>query len=588
MSRTQPRAGRVQPGRSWRALNAAGLVGITASYSLSRGGDTHPLAYVLFWFGFALLIAPEVFVLCVRSDLPRANSAGYAFVVGLGLYLLKVLHEPSMFVEADELVHFGVAEHLLAARSLFSDVGVAGTDLYTQYPGLETAVAALRDVTGLPLFVCAVLLVAAARGVMTLALYSLAETLSGSRRIAALAAVLFMANGNFVFWSSQFSYESLSLPLCVMVLALVVRRARDGTPDRRVDACVVVLLGTITVTHHVTDYLMALALWALTLLGWLRRDPGYRVPGLALIATVLPVLWTLLVAPATVSYLGFVFDRTIASVTSFINGGSHRTPFKSTSGGLGTPPLAELVDVLGLLLVVVGLIVGVWRMRRSWLTYTPAGILMILSAIGYIALYPLHLFAGAWETANRGQEILAIGVGLIVALAIGTHTLNGRIRAAFASAAVVIILAGGVIDGWPSPLLLPASIRVRVGSNRTIVPEGLFATRWAARELGIRAVYAADEGSGRELLEVGDPRVYIGVAKGVPQLLHGTMLETWELRWLEHHRVDFIVLDNRKVSANNEAAYAFQRRSDPGGGVWLLPAGGTSEIHRITRGSMSY
>ena len=62
----------------------------------------------------------------------------------------------------------------------------------------------------------ALIVIGVARLIMMLALFLLFERLSGSSRVAGLAALVYCASPNFLFWSSQYSYQSLALPLAVL------------------------------------------------------------------------------------------------------------------------------------------------------------------------------------------------------------------------------------------------------------------------------------------------------------------------------------------------------------------------------------
>ena len=88
---------------------------------------------------------------------------------------------------------------------------------------------ALSELSGLGLFPCALVIIGLAKLVLSVVLFLIFERLSGSARIAGVGALLYCAHSNYLFWTSQFSYESLSLPLlAVAVLCLVARTGQDA------------------------------------------------------------------------------------------------------------------------------------------------------------------------------------------------------------------------------------------------------------------------------------------------------------------------------------------------------------------------
>src|SRR5205823_2783210 len=124
-------------------------------------------------------------------------------LLGLSLYLVKVLRDPFGFTFADELAHLPNANAILHTHELFHSTSILPATGY--YPGLESLAAALSSMSGLTPFGTGLIVIAAARVLMMLALFLLFERLSGSARVAALGAGVYAANANFLFFSAQFS-----------------------------------------------------------------------------------------------------------------------------------------------------------------------------------------------------------------------------------------------------------------------------------------------------------------------------------------------------------------------------------------------
>jgi hypothetical protein len=560
--------------RTWHAplWASAGLILIAASFALSREGHAGAPVRLLFWVGFVTIVAPIAARLLATST-SRGERIALVCMLGLLAYAVKVLRDPLMFVMSDEFTHLAAAQQIVATHKLFQALPLSGLVASPGYPGLETVTVTISAVTGLSLFVSGLVVIAVARAIIMLALFALYERVSGSARVAGLGALLFAANGNFLYWSSQFSYESLSLPLFVLALALYVRRAERPSGRLSLTLTLVVLIATITATHHLSSYALAATLWIVSLLSLRATWSRWRAFGLAIVASVASLAWFLLVATGTGRYLGFVFERTFSALES-AGSGAH-TPFQASAGSLQTPVVEQVVSFAGVLLVIVMVLLTLRRVRRLDVFRTPIGIVLAAASVGFLGFYPLRLFPGAWETANRGQEFLFIGVALVLALAL-VRLARGdrlrRVRRPVLVSVIVVVICGGVISGWPSPLLLSQPLEVRV-DHAVAVPQGLSAAAWAIHELPADSIYVGDEATGRELLVAGAHYTLFGNGGDVPAILESAQLPAWQREALVQHDVDYVVLDRRKVAANNQAAYFFQPQRNPSDGLGYYSPG---------------
>jgi hypothetical protein len=564
--------------RAWHTplWGAAGLILIAVSFSLTREGHGGAPVNALFWVGFVTMISPITARLLSEAT-PRSERIALVTLVGLLAYAVKVLRDPLMFVMSDEFIHLAAAQRIAATHKLFESLPLSGVTVAGEYPGLETVTVTVSEITGLSLFCSGLIVIGIARAIVMMAIFELYDRVSGSPRIAGLGALLFAANGNFLYWSAQFSYESLAMPLFVLALALYAMRARRPTGRLPLTLTLVLLTATITATHHLTSYALAASLWILALLSLRKAWAGGRGLGLALLATATSTTWLLLVATRTQSYLGYVLRRTVDTLASAANG-THG-PFQASAGSLQTPIVEQLVSFAGVLLVVAALL---WTLkswthrgaRRIRALFSPAGLLFAACALVFLSFYPLRLFPGAWETANRGQEFLFIGAALLLGLAVVrlAGPPGARRRRSLLVGAIVVVICGGVISGWPTPLLLSQPLEVRVGSA-VIVPQGLSVASWATRELPPNSIYVGDEATGRELLVDGAHFTYFGPGDDTPELLESPHLQSWLRALLADRNVDYIVLDRRKISANNQSAFFFRPASDPSGGFGYYPDG---------------
>ena len=178
---------------------ACGLLLVAVADTLSRSGTGW--AEPLFWAGLLALVTPFT-VRLASAEAARRERIGLVVLLGLMLYLVKIMHSPFGFTFNDELIHTYNVKRILQSGVLFRENPMlAVTPLY---PGLETLTAAVALLSGLNPFDAGLLVVGAARLVLTLALFLFYEQASGSARVAGLATLLYMANSNFLYWGVQF------------------------------------------------------------------------------------------------------------------------------------------------------------------------------------------------------------------------------------------------------------------------------------------------------------------------------------------------------------------------------------------------
>jgi hypothetical protein len=321
---------------------AVGVAVCTVGDALSR--STRSSSQLPFWAGLAIIVVPIAFRICSIAP-RRSERVSLVVLLGLSLYLVKLVLDPFGFTFADELLHMSNANSIARTHELFHANSILPITRY--YPGLESVTAALASMTSLSTFGAGLIVIGAARLVIMLALYLVFERVSGSSRIAALGAAIYTANANFLFWSVQFSYESLALPLMVVVLFAVMEWSSTG---HRASWATVALLTTlaVVVTHHMSAYALVVGLIALCMAHLVVSDRRIlRAPwGFALFALLATVAWLTCVASATIGYLTWIFSGALVSTIHTITGeAAPRQLFGSTAGGPQAPALERIVGI---------------------------------------------------------------------------------------------------------------------------------------------------------------------------------------------------------------------------------------------------
>lgn len=556
-------------------LAAAGITCVAGADALSRSGAAG--GSPLFWLGLGLIVFPAALRL-TGEQAGSGERAATVVMVGLALYATKVLRDPFGFTFGDELAHLHNVQEIIATGGLFGSNSIL--PVTPRYPGLESAAAAVAAGGGVSGFAAGVSVIAAGRVVFMLGVYLTYERLTGSARLAGLGTLIAAAAPTFLFFSAQFSYESLAVPLAGVALFALVRRldAEGRREQRRWGALVVLAAAGVVPTHHVTAYALALLLLAVCLLhlplGRARRAPWV----ITAIVAAMAAAWLAFVASRTVGYLSPVIDDAVDQVVDTITRESEtRTLFRSESGVSQTPLGERIVAIVAVGLLALAVVGGLRVAWRDW-RRSPVLTVLGLAALAYLASLPLRVVPAAWETASRAGSFLFIGVGVTAAAALVRFLDRGpaarRGPRILAASAVTLFVAGGVIAGWPSSLRLAQPYRVAVDGT-TLEPPAVAAARWSRETLGPGRRVGAQDADARLLLVEGRQTALQGVGPDIRGVLDAERLEPWQTALLRDERIGILVTDRRTVSADNIAGYFFDV-----GAPELAPAPTTAKFDR--------
>jgi len=497
-----------------------------------------------------------------------------------------VMQSPFGFTYSDEFVHLYNANQIMESGRLFAANPILPVSAL--YPGLEATTIALRQVAGLDVFSAGVIVVGLARLIMMVALFLLYEQVSGSARTASLASLLYTANSNFLFWSAQFSYESLALPLAVLALLVVAWRETMGQPSERLGLTLmaIVLIGAVVVTHHLSSYFLATVLGLWMGAGWAReklepyfkrRDPDGAAKtvmrrgmatggpgGLALLAGVGAIFWLVFIASLTLHYLSPMFGKAVVSLLNQLMGEEPgRGLFHSTSGSVA-PVWERVVGLSSVLLCLLGLPFGLWQVWRRYRVH-PLALLLGGAAIAYFGLLALRLVPSAWEISNRSSEYLFLGLAFVLAAGRLPRWIPRPLLISSLVVVVGVIFAGGVVAGWSAELRVAQVYQVSAGDEQ-LEPAGQNVAEWVRNHLGPDQNFAADESNGRYLMAYGDQNALTGRNLNIKSIFETPDLKPWQTDLLYTAQIDYVAVDRRRLSGDNMLGYFFDR-----GSSWPLP-----------------
>lgn len=568
---------------------SVGLLLIAYAFFVSRSG--RPGAGLLFWPALGLMVAAVVYRLA-SEDATRRERLGLVVLLGMALYLVKVMYNPLALTFPDELSHLRNATEVLQSQRLFHEN--PALPVTALYPGLAIVTSSLANFSGLPLVTAAFIVIALARLIICLALFLLYEQVSGSARVAGLGAAFYMANSNFLYWTAQYAYESLALPLAVVALLLVARRERalDGGGRSWAWALLAALvIVSVAVTHHMTSYALTVLLWALSLVTlWRSRRRALGPLDLALLSLTSVVLWLVFVAQMTVDYLSPVVRNAVASILRLIvQEEESRQLFSSPSTGYVAPVWEQWAALTAVFLIALGVPFGlyhIWRARRE----QPFVLVLGALAIPFFPIQLLRLTSAGWETSNRASEFLFLGIAFVLALAVTVYWLphwGGRTgRLALAACAVVLVF-GGFIAGWPSKARLPRPYLVSAGQHQ-VVPQSLAVSRWMLSTLGPDNRLAADTTNAKLANGVGNQYALTGSKYGVYDMMAVGPVGTAERNIIRKTKLGYVLIDRRQVSWDGLVGpyFAYPQRSpaweleriDPSGAEQFDRAQGVNRV----------
>jgi len=496
-------------------LQTLSLLLTAIAYTGNRNGEAW--ATPLFWLSLVVIFAPSALRVSFRS-ISRKERIGLVIMTGLALYLVKALYTPLDFAFHDEFLHWRTATDIILTNHLFTPNPILTVS--PLYPGLETLTSAFADLSGLSVVEAGMIALGVVRIMFMLALYLFYEKVSHSAQIGSIVTLLYLGNSNFLYFDSQYSYESLSLPLATAVLYIVLLQQRaQGRGFVRLLLLVIPIIATIAMTHHLTAYVLAALLlaWAIiafVMSGTRRQSLNIGIVSISTFALVSG--WATYTGNIAEGYLLPVIGGGIGEFIGLIlNEEDGRQLFRGAAG-LVTPLWERVVGILSIICIMTVLPIGLWQIWRSpfkkraqsegisilkakavrtWYRYRNNAVVILFG--GVVFLYPVMLAfrftSKGWEIANRSSEFVFWAVAFILAIgALGLRSyLPSQIwRIAF-TIWITIIFLGGSIAGWPPWARMPGPYMVSADAQ-SIEPQSISAAQWAGAHLDPQDRIAAD------------------------------------------------------------------------------------------------
>ena len=451
-----------------------------------QGRTTGGFSSVLWYVTLGLIFVPPTALIMSGRITDRAKI-WFALYMALALLATRFVLYPQQFAYHDELLNYRVllsieqTRHLFTPNSLLPDTA--------DYPGMEIATAAVHQLTGLSLHSAGFVVLAAVRVVMTLALIRIIQMVTGNVTAGCLTAAIYTTNPQYVFFNSQFSYESVALPLCFFCVYVIALSRSTRSPLSVIPGTAIIL--AVAATHHLTSVALVIVLWVWYLFTRISKRPVRQLLPLAVVSLVIVAAWTWLARAVIIPYLSEITNNSLSNLTTVLRGtSSHK--FFTDSAGDRSPAWQELLSLASVLLITLTLIPSVWLAITKHRLLSAGA--MTLFAIA--ALYPIvpagHLTDVTAEVTDRASGFVFVGLGYIVAAwwlrddpfhrHAKTSRFTVRRRTWLLVTGLTVCFAGGAVLSGPDWVYGPGSYLVSA-DNRSVDQLALQAAYWEGRNL---------------------------------------------------------------------------------------------------------
>jgi hypothetical protein len=423
---------------------------------------------------------------------------------GLVSYAPKLLRNPTAPIYHDEFAHWRATYEILSTGKLFRLDPII--PIVARYPGLHAATAALVHATGLTIWQAATLLLILLHVALVLGIAALAQALGFNNRVASLIAIFYSLNSSFLYFDTQYAYESMGITLAIWTLVAYVRAIRSGPRSGQAAWSVLTVLlsaGTV-ITHHLSAIALVLIMALVSLavsIPWLARKQGWvrtavMAWSLTLVATLIAGAWFLFVAPATWSYVSPFLGQGLSELMQEVRGsGAARQLFGASLAPWWEQKSGYLLPVFAAGLAVGGLLLIRARIRDGRLPRGHGRALIFAFALLGLVYLPstiLTLTPSGAEGARRSWAFTWIGLSMLagpaaVWLLDQVRRLTHRWRRVSLRSGLVAVLAialvGGTAAGLDDYYRFPGPF-VYGSDARSITPELLATSEWFSARFG--------------------------------------------------------------------------------------------------------
>lgn len=547
-------------------INAIGIALVAYAFAISRDGGTTMRAFL--YPGLILIYTPTALRLLAPSA-SRNERIALISTVAIFYFIFKVMISPLYFSSYDEFLHWRTINDIVDSGHLFSLNPILPVSSY--YPGLEIVTDTFSTLSGLDTFHSGLVVIGITHLLTVMGIFALNEHVFKSARLASIAAILYIANSQFLLFDAQFAYESLALPLAILILlalAIIVIYQKDSVSDsplvmatkagfRQLKGkplwillAVCIMLIALALTHHVTDFLLAglLILWAV-IYGVSRVPYRYRlsIACVALFATCIAIIYILSPGNPVGKYLSSFIGKAASEFSGLLTGiGSKRKLF-SSNASTPTPVFEQLLALSCVGLVTLGLLFGwlcIWKRYRLNSLICTFGI-----ASSFYPIFQALRFTNSGEgLVDRSTSFLFIPITCVLAVFIvqfwPTRRLSKKQYTFLASVMTIMLLGGMVLAVGAGMYRLPGTY-VPTADVRGVDQERMQAAIWADSHLGPKNRIGADSTNVLLMGTYGDQDTVTLSSSGidVSPIFFSLTFGPPEISLLRHAQIHYLAVD---------------------------------------------
>lgn len=536
-----------------------GVLVMAAVANAGRVGGTGTLLQVGWIAGLVLVFAPAALRIVARST-PVIERVAVAAGLGLILQFSRLMLNPTSFAFHDELIHAETLRQIDETGRLFGFNPLLPVSAY--YPGLEVVTDAVQRLTGVPAFTAAVITLMITRLIMVLAIIGIVRVLSGSYRAGAVGALVYLTNPQMLFFNSQYSYQTLALPLALISVYLFTVRRRGG---RFALVLPLAITATVVFTHHLTAAFLIVVYVAWLILTLVRGRPMSSGPSsefdnrraritsidrrdLAIMTgwgVILLVLSVLNRGNPITSYLGAIGSSSSAEILGLTEGQNAKRLF-SDSAGTGPAPWEQVLLITAVLIATASLLLVLGYLRTNWRASRPLALLVGLIAMLYPVIPAGHLTQATAEVGDRAAGFVFIGTAVVIGAWWWRRQRTRRIQVAFAIGCTAVFLGNVVLGAGPTAGQLPGPYQISADA-RSVDADNLAAANWENAELPRDSVVYADRTSGLLAAAIGGQNTVRHVSTNIDasRLLLAPTVTSADVALVRATNLDYLIVDTR-------------------------------------------
>jgi hypothetical protein len=544
-----------------------------------EGRETGSSSALLWYATLCLIFIPSAALIMSRRLSDQAR-VWFTLYMSLALLVSRFVLYPEQFAYHDELIHYRVLLSIEQHQHLFTPTSLLPDTAY--YPGMEIATAAIHQLTGLPLHSAGIAVLITARVIMTFALIRIIQRVSNSVPAGCLAAVIYATNPQYVFFNSQFSYQSVALPLCFFCIYVFITRRNTQSLLTVIPSAIIVL--AVAATHHLTSLALVVTLWIWYLFTCiLRRSVGKLLP-LAIVSAVIVAAWTYISRSVVIPYLTEIVHNSLANINNLVSGHSGHK-FFTDSAGDRNPVWQDIISIASVLLITLALIPALLLAAMKHRSLSAAALTLFAMA----AIYPIipggHLTNVTAEISDRASGFVFVGLGYIVAAwwfrdaPFHRHAKNSlftikRHTWLLVTGLTVCFVGGAVLSG-PDWLYAPGRYLVSA-DNRSADQLALQTADWEGQNLPPNSRVFTDRVNGLLAAVYGNQDVLTALGSGIGEGSVSTLLlrplTSGDVRLACISRVQFLIADDRLATSlphlgiyidNGEYLYGLRKAPPP-------------------------